>query len=64
MTVRAVETFKNTMAKQGIEIPVVEKVTRFNSSRRLDMKALKQRGVISAYTVVRATTTRVLVEEG
>ena len=64
VAVKATETFKNTLSKQGVDLPAVTSITKFSSSKLLDMKALKQRGLIGSYTIVRVMTVRQLVETG
>lgn len=62
--VRAVETFVNQMARVGIIIPDKSSRARFASPRRLDMKSLKQRGLIWSYTVIRVRYNEEVIEEG
>jgi hypothetical protein len=62
--VKALETFKNALLKQGVHLARVEKRCLFRSARLLDMETLKTKGIIGSYTVVKATTMRKVLEEG
>jgi hypothetical protein len=62
--IRALETFINVMRLQRILIPSGTARVRFSSERRLDMRSMKQTGMIWSYRVIRVRINEELIEEG
>jgi hypothetical protein len=61
---RALETFVNLMKHEGIIITDPSATLSFPSPRILDMKSLKERGVLWSYTIIRITKNEELIEIG
>lgn len=59
----AIETFTNLMREQGVIMAWDGKRFVFTSSKLLNMKRLKERGVIRSYTIATLTRSRKVVEE-
>jgi hypothetical protein len=63
--VRAFETFRNLVRREGISIPEAGAGTvSFTSPKRLNMKAHKERGLIWSYSIIRVRRVEDVVEEG
>jgi hypothetical protein len=62
--VRAFETFRNTLRREGLAMPetVVNNLS-FASSKRLDMKSYKARGLIWSYSIIRVRKVEDVIEE-
>ncbi len=64
VNVRAVETFANMMSRLGINITYTSKNLSFTAPRLLNMKAMKERGIIFSYSIIRVRTVEDVIEEG
>ena len=64
VNVSALETFRNHLEKNGVGVTEVGNKTVFTAWKRLNMKALKERGTIRSYSIVRLRRHKQLVEEG
>jgi hypothetical protein len=64
VNIRAIETFVNLMAREGLNIPERSSSVSFTLPRRLNMKVLKERGVLYSYSVIRVRRVEDVVEEG
>ncbi len=63
--VRAAETFFNWMERDGTLIPHSQSQhLRFSWPKLLDMKSLKERGLIWSYSVIQVQSVENVVEEG
>ncbi len=64
--VRAFETFRNVLRREGVAMPETGRVGNlsFTSSKRLDMRAYKERGLISSYSIIRVRKVEDVIEEG
>jgi len=60
---KASETFRNVMRREGITIPEGANHISFTSDKRLDMKGYKERGLTWSYTVIRVRTEEDVIEE-
>ena len=61
----ATEAFKNLMSKFGVDIGYNRGWHNFFVDRLIDMKTLKQRGIIRAYKILKWTKAKsVVAEEG
>jgi hypothetical protein len=63
VNIRAVETFVNLMAREGINMERSSNAS-FTLPRRLNMKVLKERGVFYSYSVIRVRRVEDVIEEG
>jgi hypothetical protein len=63
VSIRAIETFVNLMAREGINIERSSNAS-FTLPRRLNMRALKERGVLYSYSVIRVRRVEDVIEEG
>lgn len=61
---RAIETFVNLMTRQGIVIPDKSHQARFSSRQKLDIKSLKESGIILSYTITKVNAIEEVVEQG
>jgi hypothetical protein len=63
--VRGLETFRNVMRQEGINIPETSNPhTSFTSTKRLDMKSYKENGVVWSYSVIRVIRNEDVIDEG
>ena len=63
--VRGLETFRNVMRQEGINIAETSNPhTSFTSTKRLDMKSYKGNGLIWSYSMIRVTRNEDVIEEG
>lgn len=63
--VKGLETFRNLMRHEGINIPETSNPhTSFTSTKRLDMNAYKENGLIWSYSIIRVTRNEDVIEEG
>jgi hypothetical protein len=60
----AVETFGNLMRREGIVTAWLNPIIIFTSDKLLNMRRLKERGIIKSYTIVRLTRKDEIIEEG
>ena len=63
VSIRAVETFVNLMAREGINMERSSNAS-FTLPRRLNMRAMKERGVLYSYSVIRVRRVEDVIEEG
>jgi hypothetical protein len=63
VNIRAIETFVNLMAREGINIERSSSAS-FTLPRRLNMRVLKERGVLYSYSVIRVRRVEDIIEEG
>jgi hypothetical protein len=62
---KAIEAFYNIMQREGVALPGMTGFSlSFTSEKRLDMKRLKDRGIIRSYKVTRVRHEEEVVEEG
>jgi hypothetical protein len=64
---QALETFTNLMRFQGVSMPwggPANGIIVFTSDRLLNMRRLKERGIIKSYTIIRLTRRDEVIEEG
>jgi hypothetical protein len=62
---RGLETFRNVMRQEGINIPETSNPhTSFTSTKRLDMKSYKENGLVWSYSIIRVTRNEDVIEEG
>lgn len=62
--IRALETLTNLLRREGISIPEGSMHVSFPANTRLNMKALKDMGLIWSYSVIRVRKDEEIVEEG
>lgn len=62
--VRALETFANQISRLGVSIPDKSAHVSFTSSKRLDMRSLKDRGLVWSYSIIRVRKNEEVIEEG
>ncbi len=64
----AAETFTNLMLREGIDVMRAQLASQpqrvFTCDRLLDMRVLKERGIISSYSIIKIVRTEELVEQG
>jgi hypothetical protein len=60
--IRALETFVNVMRRHGLAVTLSGPRGTFTSNERLNMKRLKEIGLISSYEIIRVSKNRELVE--
>jgi hypothetical protein len=60
----ASEAFRNLMSRVGITSSYDKGGFDFSLKNRLDMKSLKDRGIISSYKIVRSSRSKEALEEG
>jgi hypothetical protein len=63
VNVRAIETFVNTMSREGLALPQQSAIS-FRSRRLLNMRKLKERGILWSYSIIRVRTVEDVLEEG
>jgi hypothetical protein len=63
VNIRAIETFVNLMAREGINLERSSNAS-FTLPRRLNMRVLKERGVLYSYSVIRVRRVEDVIEEG
>ncbi len=61
---RAWETFSNQLRALGINLREGSRTVSFRSSQRLDMKRLKEKGLVWSYAVSKVMVGKELVETG
>jgi hypothetical protein len=52
------------MAREGLNIPERSSGVSFTLPRRLNMRVLKERGVLYSYSVIRVRMVEEIIEEG
>jgi len=62
--VRALEAFGNRMRREGTIIPEGPAHVSFSTNKRLDMKELREDGLIWSYSIIRVTRAEDILEEG
>jgi hypothetical protein len=62
--VRAWETFSNQLRAIGINLREGSRKVTFRSSQRLDMRKLKEKGLVWSYTISKVVVGKELVEMG
>jgi len=63
--VRGLETFRNVMRQEGINIPETSNPhASLTSTKRLDMKSYKENGLVWSYSIIRVTRNEDVIEEG
>ena len=62
--VKALETLRNLLRREGITLPDGSNHMSFKSSKRLDMRGYKERGIIWSYSIIRVGTVEDVIEEG
>ena len=62
--VRALETFRNKMGTIGVRIPETSSHVSFTSSKRLDLRAYRDKRIIWSYSIIKVTRNEDVVEEG
>jgi hypothetical protein len=60
----ALETFRNLMLREGITTAWDTKSITFTSDKLLNMRRLKERGIIKSYTISKLSRKGETVEEG
>jgi hypothetical protein len=60
----AIETFVNMMRRGGIDLPLGRDRLTFTSPKIINMKALKESGIIWSYSIIRVRSIEEIVEEG
>lgn len=60
--VRALETFLNVMRRHGLQVVLSGHKGTFASNERLNMRRLKEMGLISSYEVMKVSRNKELVE--
>ena len=61
--VRAWETFRNMMRREGIIIPEGSHHVSFTCGKRLNMKGHRQNGLIWSYSIIKVTRNEDVIEE-
>jgi hypothetical protein len=62
--IRAFETFRNKIGSVGVRIPETSSHVSFTSSRRLDLRAYRDKRIIWSYSIIKVTRNEEVVEEG
>lgn len=62
--VKAIEAFGNRMRREGTIIPEGPAHVSFSTNKRLDMKELREDGLIWSYSIIRVTRAEDILEEG
>ncbi len=62
VNIRALETFLNVMRRHGLQVALSGLRGTFTSNERLNMRRLKEIGLISSYEIVKVSKNRELVE--
>ena len=62
--VSAWESFTNMMRGHGVSLPDGNRITTFRSEKRLNMKLLREKGLLRSYSVARLMTRKEVVETG
>jgi hypothetical protein len=62
--VKARETFSNLMRVYGINLHERDRKATFRSRTRLDMKRMKEKGLIRSYSVARVIVSKEVLERG
>ena len=62
--VRAWETFRNILRGHGVNLREGDRKVTFTSERRLDMKGMKERGLLWSYAVAKVKRVKLLEEVG
>ncbi len=61
---KAFETFTNLLRTQGINIPEKSARLSFKSRMLLDMRQMKEKGLLWSYSIIRVRSAEEVVEEG
>jgi hypothetical protein len=61
--VRAFETLRNVLRREGVSIPEGSNHISFTWHKRLNMKALKESGMIWSYSIIRVRKVEEIIEE-
>ena len=64
VNVRAWETFRNLMREYGVSLREGDREVTFRSERRIDMKNMKEKGLLWSYAVAKVIMGKELVETG
>jgi hypothetical protein len=62
--VKAWETFRNILRKHGVALREGERRVTFRTIRLLDMKGMKEKGLVWSYAVAKVKRVKELVEVG
>ena len=62
--VKAWETFSNILRRNGVALEGGGRKVTFRATKRIDMKAMKQQGLLRSYAVARVKRVKELVEVG
>jgi hypothetical protein len=62
--VRAWETFANLVRGYGISLTEGDRQVTFRSGKRIDMRRMKEKGLLWSYTVAKIIVAREVVEKG
>jgi hypothetical protein len=62
--VRAWETFGNLMRGHGVSLREGDRNVTFSTEKRIDMKKLKERGLLWSYVIAKVRRSKEIVETG
>jgi hypothetical protein len=62
--VRAAETFRNKVGAVGVRITETSSHVSFTSSKRLDLRAYRDKRIIWSYSIIKVTRNEDVIEEG
>jgi hypothetical protein len=62
--VRAWETFANTLRGYGVSLSEGDRRVTFRSGRRIDMRRMKEKGLLWSYTVAKVVVAKEVLEKG
>jgi hypothetical protein len=64
VNVRAWETFANVMRGYGVNLRQGDRQVTFRSGQRIDMKRMKEKGLVWSYTIAKIVVGKEVVEKG